>query len=169
MSVAYKISDTICSVEDTLESCNLTQHAEKLKTANNMAIQALTGNAGWHNTQDIQTLIGLGGEYLWAENAVANKIRFSFNPNTVGSAGTYTIQNLLNQTIEQGAFNCVPNNPAIGWAFIGLLPTSGNIPRNFIVNGMFTEANWKIIILLLNKLDAQGPVYPAFSCIRMAD
>jgi hypothetical protein len=166
MSVAYKMPNNL---DNMLNSCNLTSNVAKLKAANDVAVKFLTGNAGWHNYDDIQTLEGLGGEYLWAENLFASKIRFTFDAGKVGSEGTYTIKDLLGNITEEGKFNCVPNNPAIGWAFIGLQPNSGNNIRSFIVNGMMTDANWKIITLLLNKVNDQGPVYPAFSCVRMTD
>jgi hypothetical protein len=67
---------------------------------------------------------------------------------------------------QDARFHCVPNNPAIGWAFISLVPKAG-APRPLIVNGMFTDAAGRIVILLLNKTDAQGPVYPPFAAQRI--
>jgi hypothetical protein len=126
-----------------------------------------SGAAGWHGVDDIQTLDGLGGSYLWTENPLQPaRITFRFDPGHIGSQGTYDIISGL-FTIEQGIFYCVPNNPAIGWASISLAPSSASIPRSFIVAGMFTDSNWKIEIMLLNKLNASGPVQPPFSVIRM--
>lgn len=126
-----------------------------------------SGAAGWHGVDDIQTLDGLGGSYLWTENPLQpGRITFQFDPGHIGSQGTYNIISGL-FTVEQGIFYCVPNNPAIGWASITLAPNSSPIPRSFIVAGMFTDSHWKIEILLLNKLNETGPVQPPFSVIRM--
>lgn len=123
-------------------------------------------SAGWHGAGDIVTLKGLGGDYFWAENpSQPARMKFTFDPAYVGSQGTYKIESLPWLT-EEGVFYCVPNNPAVGWAFISLVPKSGS-PRSFTVAGMFTDAAWKISILMLNKLDAHGPVQPPFSALRM--
>lgn len=123
--------------------------------------------AGWHGFDDIKTLEGLGGSYLWTENPLQPaRITFQFDPGHVGSQGTYNIMSGL-FIIEQGTFYSVPNNPAIGWASISLAPNTMATPRPFIVAGMFTDSNWKIEILLLNKVGASGPIQPPFSVLRM--
>lgn len=123
--------------------------------------------AGWHGVTDIQTLEGLGGNYLWPENLFQiARIGFRFDPDRVGSQGTYEIISWFG-TFEQGIFYCVPNNPAIGWAAITLVPNNQSNPRSFVVAGMFTDSNWKIEILLLNKLNDQGLVQPPFSAVRL--
>ncbi len=123
-------------------------------------------SAGWHGASDIVTLKGLGGDFLWAENPLQpSRIRFTFDPAHVGSQGTYKIEALPWQ-VEEGTFFSVPNNPAIGWAAVCLMPKTGPT-RVFTVYGMFTDAAWTISILMLNKLDAQGPVQPPFSVLRM--
>jgi hypothetical protein len=125
--------------------------------------------AGWHGSDDIQTLVGLGGQYLWAEDPLrVSQITFKFDQGHAGSQGIYIISGGFDP-LQQGIFYCVPNNPAIGWASITLVPNSAPVPRSFIVAGMETDANWKIIILLLNKLGEQGPVQPPFSAIRMGE
>jgi hypothetical protein len=132
------------------------------------AVERAASPAGWHGVSDIQTLEGLGGNYLWPENVFQiARIGFRFDPDLVGSKGTYEIVSWFG-TSEQGVFYSVPNNPAIGWAAITLVPNGQSNPRSFVVAGMFTDNNWKIQILLLNKLNDQGLVQPPFSAIRIS-
>ncbi|HET7865086.1 MAG TPA: hypothetical protein VFL86_11845 [Burkholderiaceae bacterium] len=131
------------------------------------AVERAASAAGWHGVSDIQTLEGLGGDHLWPENLFqVARIGFRFDPDRVGSRGTYEITSWFG-TFEQGVFYCVPNNPAIGWAAIALAPGNSASPRSFVVAGMFTDSNWKIEILLLNKLNDQGLVQPPFSAVRI--
>lgn len=143
--------------------------ADGLHGAHARAVAKLAASpAGWHSPSDIKTLDGLGGSYLWLENPLLPaRISFRFDPGHVGSDGTYEIINGLS-TLKHGPFHSVPNNPAIGWAGITLVPV--NDPsrlRSFIVAGMLTDAEWKIEMLLLNKLDAKGPVQPPFCATRI--
>lgn len=123
--------------------------------------------AGWHGADDIPTLEGLAGNYLWSEDPLSVKvIHLAFDPGHVGSQGTYSLTSGV-IVVEQGTFFCVPNNPAIGWAALNLAPTVGPV-RSFVFAGIMTDANWKIIIALLNKLGSSGPVLPAFSAVRIS-
>jgi len=133
------------------------------------ALERAAGAAGWHGVADIQTLQGLAGNYLWPENTFQlARIGFRFDSDGVGSKGTYEIISWFG-TFEQGVFHCVPNNPAIGWAAIALVPDNHqSSPRSFVVAGMFTDSHWKIEILLLNKLNDQGLVQPPFSAVRIS-
>lgn len=125
--------------------------------------------AGWHGLNDIQTLKGLGGSYLWSENPInVSRISFHFDPQHIGYDGSYEIISGLSTIEEQGTFHSIPNNPAIGWAGITLSPNTGATPRTFIVMGMVTDADWKIEILLLEKLGTNGPMFPQFSAVRIA-
>ncbi|HSW05420.1 hypothetical protein [Aquabacterium sp.] len=127
--------------------------------------EAIAGAAGWHGSDDIQTLTGLEGSFLWSEDPVAaTQINFKFDAGHVGNQGTYKLS-APGKPVEQGSFFSVPNNPAIGWAFVNLLP-AGLPPRSFIVSGMMTDEHWQIIIGLLKKTGADGPLQPAFSIIR---
>lgn len=132
------------------------------------AVERAASAASWHGVGDIQTLEGLGGHHLWPENMFQiARIGFRFDADRAGSKGTYEIISGFG-TFEQGVFYCVPNNPAIGWAAITLLPDNQSKPRTFVVAGMFTDGNWKIEILLLNKLNDQGLVQPPFSAVRIS-
>jgi len=124
--------------------------------------------AGWHGSDDIETLVGLAGDFLWSENPFAlARISFVFDAGHLGSQGSYQIINGL-LTVEKGAFYSVPNNPAIGWAAISLAPTGASELRSFGVAGMFTDANWTIETLMLQKLGPSGPLLPPFSAVRLA-
>jgi hypothetical protein len=121
--------------------------------------------AGWHGPTDIVTLVGLAGEYFWSEDWVRPaKIGFTFDAGKEGSQGTYRLTTAL--SLEEGVFYCVPNNPAIGWAFISLVSNAG-AARHFTVAGMMTDSAWKISVLMLNKMGPDGPVNPPFSALRM--
>ena len=125
-------------------------------------------NAGWHGFDDIQTLVGLEGNFLWTEDLLRpSQINFKFDPGHVGEQGTYKITSLASALIEQGKFFSVPNNPAIGWAFINLVPQLNPVSRPFIVQGMLTDAAWKISLILLSKVGATGPILPPFSAVRI--
>ncbi|WP_280154659.1 hypothetical protein [Piscinibacter sp. XHJ-5] len=121
--------------------------------------------AGWHGPTDIVTLAGLGGEFFWSEEWIRPaKMSFTFDAGKEGSQGTYRVTTAL--TDEQGVFHCVPNNPAIGWAFISLMKNGGP-PRHFTVAGMMTDSAWRISVLMLNKIGPDGPVHPPFSALRI--
>lgn len=144
--------------------------ADALKKLHAEAVAARKSSpAGWHGADDIKTLIGLGGQFLWAEDPLhVAQIEFTFDPAHVGSQGTYLLKSGAT-TKEAGIFHSMPNNPAIGWASLTLIPGSAPAAlRSFVVAGMETDSHWKIIILLLNKLGDHGPIQPPFSAIRMA-
>lgn len=146
-----------------------TARTEPLLKGHNQAVAELAaGPAGWHGMNDIQTLKGLAGHYLWTEHPLQPaRINWRFDPGHIGSQGSYDISAGL-AVLEEGTFYCVPNNPAIGWAAVSLMPTSsGATQRSFIVAGMLTDNHWKVMALLLNKLGDHGPQQPAFSVVRM--
>ena len=123
--------------------------------------------AGWHGPTDIQTLSGLEGQFLWAEDFFnVRTIGLTFDLDKIGYQGTYKLANGL-ILVEEGIFYCVPNNPAIGFAALSLAPDNGQPPRSFVVSGMFTDNEWKIYVALFNKLGANGPVQPPFSAVRI--
>lgn len=123
-----------------------------------------TSPAGWHGADDIETLVGLEGTFQWFESPLVPRLMtFKFDPGSSGVQGKYQLEG--GGPTEFGTFHSVPNNPAIGWAFIGLAP-NGSAARTFIVSGMMTDAQWTISIALLNKVGDNGPIQPAFSVIR---
>jgi len=136
-----------------------------LKTQYERSAQLL--GAGWHGPTDIQTLSGLEGQFLWPEDFFSIRvITFTFDPDKIGFQGNYKLVTGL-AVVEQGVFHSVPNNPAIGFAVVSLLPMSGEPPRTSIVSGIFTDNSWKIYTALLNKLGPDGPMQPPFSAVRV--
>jgi hypothetical protein len=128
---------------------------------------ALAGAAGWHGSDDIQSMVGLEGRFLWSENPLeAAQATFTFAPGHEGYQGAYQLSR-LGSTVESGVFYSVPNNPAMGWAAITLVPTGSSTPRTSVVAGMFTDNEWRIEVMLLNKLQPHGLVQPAFPVVRM--
>jgi hypothetical protein len=104
------------------------------------AVKTLSaGVAIWHSPNDIQTMTGLEGQFLWTEELQAPVIiSFKFDPNRVGSFGTYTLAR-AGITVEQGDFYSVPSNLLIGYAAIALTPQGGSDPRVYVVQGMMTD------------------------------
>jgi hypothetical protein len=122
---------------------------------------------GWHGPTDIQTLAGLEGQFLWPEDFFSVRvITFTFDPDKIGFQGNYKLVAGLS-VVEQGSFHSVPNNPAVGFAAITLMPLGGEPPRTSIVSGMFTDNAWKIYVALLNRLGPDGPLQPPFSAVRI--
>jgi hypothetical protein len=139
---------------------------ESLKAQHERAAE-VAGAAGWHGVDDIESLAGLEGQFLWSEDPFNFRVMtFTFDTDKVGSQGKYKLTTGV-FTIEEGVFLSIPNNPAIGFAVIVLSPQGGAPQRVFMVAGMFTDDNLKIILLLLNTLGAAGPNQPPFSAVRM--
>jgi len=138
---------------------------DTLKEQYEQSIQLL--GAGWHGPTDIQTLTGLEGQFLWPEDFFSVRtLTLTFDADKVGFQGTYQLAAAMS-VVEEGVFHCVPNNPAIGFAAITLVPGSGEPPRSWIVSGMFTDNGWKVYVALLNKLGPDGPEQPPFSAVRI--
>jgi hypothetical protein len=155
------------ATENALSASQLqSETLDSLKIEYEKAAQ-FVGAAGWHGFNDIQTLEGLEGQFLWPEDPFNIRLMtFTFDTDKVGFQGRYRLVSGV-FTVEEGIFRCVPNNPAIGFAFVSLEPQGGAATRTFTVAGMFTDNNWKIIILLLNKLGPNGPIQPPFSAVRI--
>jgi len=163
-NLAKKQSDYAMSV---LQQTGFSGDMSAFKKSSDKARSELEGSAGWHNSNDIETLKGLQGRFLWTESMFQPAtMEFIFNAGQEGSEGQYTIRDLDGKTVEEGTFTSVPNNPAVGWAFVALSPSSKMGNRSFTVAGMMTDASWEIQILMLSKVNGSGPVNPAFSCVR---
>ena len=120
---------------------------------------------GFHGPLDIDTLVGLTGSHLWFEDPTnVRVIRFAFDSDKVGFQGRYTLSSGL-FPVEQGTFNCVPNNPAIGFAFIALSP-DGDTSRAFPINGMVTDLFQRISVLLLGEFTG-GQLVTRFAATRL--
>jgi hypothetical protein len=154
------------ATENVLRAANLSSNAaQSLKVQFERSAQGSA--AGWHGANDIQTLSGLEGRFLWAEDLFAIRtISFTFDPGTIGFQGRYNLSTGF-MVVEEGIFHCVPNNPAIGFAAITLVPASGAATRTFRVTGMFTDPEWRIYVAMLDKLGQNGPV-PMMSMTRIA-
>lgn len=128
---------------------------------------AQLSGAGWHGPADIQTLAGLEGQFLWPEDFFSVRtITFTFDSDKIGFQGNYKLVAGLS-LVAQGAFHSVPNNPAIGFAAVTLMPLGGEPPRTSVVSGMFTDNAWKIYVALLNRLGPAGPMQPPYSAVRI--
>lgn len=140
---------------------------DSLKAQYEEATQTL-GVAGWHGFNDIETLVGLEGQFLWPEDPLSFRtITFTFDSDKVGFQGRYRIVSGV-FTVEEGVFFSVPNNPATGFAAVSLVPQGGPTRRTFIFAGIFTDNEWKIITALLNELGPNGPIQPPFSAVRIS-
>ena len=70
--------------------------------------------------------------------------------------------------MEEGVCHSVPNNPATALPSAPWCGKGDRRPGRSLANGMFTDDNWKIIVLLLNKLGPGGPIQPPFSAVRIS-
>jgi hypothetical protein len=165
--MATKLSSTSTATENLLRAAQVPAPMfDGLKAQFDQSAQVL--GAGWHGPTDIQTLSGLEGQFLWPEDFFnIRTIAFTFDPDKIGFQGSYQLAAGLS-IVEQGVFHSVPNNPAIGFAAVTLVPQGGSSPRSFVVSGMFTDNEWKIYVALLNKLGPNGPLQPPFSAVRIS-
>ena len=147
------------------------KRAAKLSPETGEALRALFDSTaplitpGFHGPLDIDTLVGLTGSYLWFEDPVnVRVIQFTFDSDKVGFQGRYTLSSGI-FTVEHGVFFCVPNNPAIGFAFIALSPEGGPA-RSFPISGMVTDLFQRITVLLLGQFSGQELV-TRFTAVRL--
>jgi hypothetical protein len=159
-------SPELKAVESLLRDAQLPPEAQEGLKAQ-FGQSALLLGAGWHGPSDIKTLSGLEGLFLWPEDVFnVGTIRFTFDAGKVGYEGRYQLTRGWS-VAEQGQFHSVPNNPAIGFAAISLMPDGGE-PRTFVVNGITTDNEWKIYVGVLNKLGPSGPMQPPLSLVRIS-
>jgi hypothetical protein len=145
------------STETTARPSTIAQLAPKIGEALRETVPSpeLLAGPGFHGFDDIDTLVGLAGTYTWPEMpGLTRRITFVFDTDKVGFQGQYTIRNGL-FPVEQGAFFCVPNNPAIGFAALGLQPQAGTF-RAWVISGMSTDLFGRITALLLGDFPAGG-------------
>jgi hypothetical protein len=156
-----------------------TQHTERFVQTADLrpeAVEALLDHfeqaterakTGFHGPNDIETLVGLEGTFLWGEDPFTfRSITFAFDADAVGFQGRYKIASGL-FPIEEGVFHCVPNNAAIGFAALLLVPQGTAPSRPFFFAGVFIDTNARITVALLNRVGDDGPVNPPFSAVRM--
>jgi hypothetical protein len=162
------VDDITDATENILRASQLQQPMrDSLKAQFEKATQAL-GTPGFHRFDDIDTLVGLGGQFLWPEDPFAVRmITLTFDTGKVGVQGRYKIVSGV-FTVEEGVFFSVPNNPAIGFAFLTLTPQGGPAPRTFFFAGIFIDLAERIVIAMLNKLGPNGPIQPPFSAVRIS-
>src|SRR5271157_244968 len=152
--------------EEFIRACKLdTKQAGRLRDTYEKAVQAPSaGGYIWHGLNDIQTMAGLGGQFLWTENPQAPAtITFTVVNGPPGTSdGTYTLATLAGVTVEQGNFEAIPNNPMIGYALIRLTPQEADV-RVYDVEGMLTD-NSTIINMELENVSSQQ----TFWAVRMS-
>src|SRR5688572_19347977 len=99
-------STVILNAERILKECRVGPGTiQQLHGAYRSPVERIpTQTAGWHGPDDIATLEGLGGEFLWAENPLQPaRTTFSFDPGHVGSQGRYKLARLAGMP-EEGIF-----------------------------------------------------------------
>lgn len=105
---------------------------------------------------------------MWSEDPfILRTITLTFDSDKIGFQGRYKIVSGV-FTVEEGVFFCIPNNPAIGFATLTLMPQGGPAPRTFFFATICINNTGKIILALLNKLGASGPIQPPFSAVRIS-
>jgi hypothetical protein len=126
----------------------------------------LLPGGGFHTATQIDSLVGLAGDYLWSEDRFAVRtIAFAFGPGTVGSAGTYSIK-AGPLAVEEGTFQCFPAGSGTNVALLFLQPTGGS-QRILIIAGAFIEADATVTIMLLADFNVAGLIIPRFSAVRL--
>jgi hypothetical protein len=127
----------------------------------------LLAGPGFHGFDDIDTLVGLPGTYIWPEIPGAiRQITFVFDSDKVGFQGHYTIGNGL-FPVEQGTFFSLPNNPAIGFAVLTLVPQLG-AARTRVISGLVDDLLGRIVVLMLGDFPEGGnPPLTRFSATRL--
>ena len=152
--------------EDLIRASKLeTKQVEQVCDTYEKAVKTPSADVtSWHSVNDIQTMTGLEGQFLWTEDPLAPAIiSFKFAPNSVDS-GTYTLAK-AGITVEQGRFYSVPYYP-LGIASIAFQPQGSDDARNYYIQGMTTDTNWFIYNMLLQKVGPEGPVPPEFWAVR---
>lgn len=147
---------------DLTPECKLEpQQAQRLRDAYDKAVRAPSaGGYTWRGLNDIPTMAGLGGQFLWTENQPPTIMSFTVvSTDQQGvSRGTYKSATVMapGVTVEQGKFHAVPpENPAIGFAFIELTPQGGGNTRGYIVEGMTTDSNGVIWNMKLESMASE--------------
>jgi hypothetical protein len=158
--------DALTRATDTLvQVTGLSQEAvDELREA--ARSPRLLPGGGFHTTTQIDSLVGLAGDYLWSENLLAVRtIRFTFDPGSVGSAGTYSIRSGP-LVVEEGTFQCFAAGSGATIALLFLRPTGGP-ERIFIIAGAFIEADATVTIMILADFNVVGLIIPRFSAVRL--
>ena len=138
---------------------------EQLRAA--AASPELLASPGYHPADDLDSLDGLAGSYLWSEDQLGVRVAtFTFGPGQVGSAGRYTIKSGT-VVVEEGDFQCVPSGPSSPVALLFLQPTAGP-QRIFIIAGAFVDQTGKIVIMILADFNIAGQIIPRFSAVRLS-
>lgn len=128
-------------------------------------------NVGWHNRDEIHSFAGLGGSFTWPESpSVFARITFlptplvptppNFDP---GQGGFYAITSNFGGTpIEFGRYHTgLPS--FIVPARMRLEPAGFSPPREFLVEGMFTDTFFHTVqFMLIQGVTVPTPVFAAF-------
>ena len=131
---------------------------------------------GWKSADEIRSLRGIEGTFLWTEAPFDVRIiAFTFLTGKGGYQGQYEIftnaytpPGSAPLALEKGTFYCCPNNPAIGWAAITLVPLQGMNLRAFMVDGMMMGDGESVEIIRLKKLGSHGPLTHTFSATHLS-
>jgi hypothetical protein len=154
------------ATDDVVRAAQLSaETVDQLRAA--AASPELLPSGGYHPADDIDSLDGLAGSYLWSEDRLNVRVAtFTFASGQVGALGTYTIKSGT-AVVEEGDFQCVPSGPSSPVALLFLQPTAG-AQRIFIIAGAFLDGTGKIIIMILADFNIAGQIIPRFSAVRLS-
>src|SRR5690348_3462009 len=161
-------TDTLArATENVLRVARLSpKAADDLRKASSSAPAGLLPGGGFHTATQIDSLSGLAGDYLWSEDRTAVRTAtFTFDPTTVGSAGTYAIRTGT-VVFEEGGFRSFPSGAGTSVALLFLEPTGGP-QRVVVVAGAFIDSAGTVDIMLLADFSVAGQVIPRFSAVRL--
>ena len=131
-------------------------------------------NVGWHNQDEIHSFTGLGGSFTWPESpSVFARITFLPSPLVPtppnydpGQGGFYVITSYLGGTlIEFGQYHTGVAGFVVP-ARMRLEPAGSASPREFLVQGMFTDIAFHTVqFMLIQGVTVPTPVFAAFRTV----
>lgn len=131
------------------------------------ALPVQPANVGWHGPDQIDSFAGLGGTFSWPESPfVFARITFIPNPFVPtpanfdpGQGGFYAITSFFTGAlIETGQYHTGVSNFVLR-ARIRLEPAGLAPPRDFVVDGMFTNFAHIIQFMLVYGVTVPTPTF----------
>ncbi len=127
-------------------------------------------NVGWHSRDQIHTFSGIGGNFSWPESPFVFA-RITFTPNPLvptapnfdpGQSGFYVITPFFGGfPIESGEYHTGVANFVVP-PRMQLNPAGAPPPRDFALEGMFTDAAHTIQFMLVQGFTVPTPIFVPF-------
>lgn len=146
--------DDTCSTE---MECNA-QHACVVKRADP------TCDPSWRSVQDLGDV---GGTWTAAGAPASAYAKLELTPAAAprGTSSAGTFRGTKGAVVTLGQFSTMPENPAIGFASLSLVPQGsapGAMPDAFIVQGVHLSPTGKVVEMKVTPLGNLGPTGPSW-------